>query len=285
MPHSPLPLPLQFALRLRAMYPATVIRQAVSSHFPNPTLEAMRRDPSAGMRLAGLPPDPWQIQVMRSPSRRMLFLCSRQVGKSTTAAALALRKATLTAESLTLLLSPGERQSGEIFRKVMEQFRRLGRPIATTKETALTVEFRNGSRIVALPENEEAIRGYSGVGLLVIDEASRVTDDLYRAVRPMLATSGGTLVGLSTPFGKRGWFFDAWTGKNDGAADPWERYKVTAAQCPRITAEFLAEERAALGERWYNQEYFCTFEDAVDAVFSQVDIQAAVSADVTPLFG
>jgi hypothetical protein len=95
----------------------------------------------------------------------------------------------------------------------------------------------------------------------------------------MLAVSQGRLVALSTPFGKRGWFHDEWHGQG-----PWERVKIVADQCPRITAEFLAEERRALGERWYRQEYLCSFEDTIDAVFAYEDIQAALKNDVTPLF-
>jgi hypothetical protein len=95
----------------------------------------------------------------------------------------------------------------------------------------------------------------------------------------MLAVSQGRLVALSTPFGKRGWYHDEWHG--DGA---WQRVKITAEQCPRISPEFLAEERRALGERWYRQEYLCSFEDTIDAVFSWADIQAALSDDVKPLF-
>jgi len=246
--------------------------------------QVMRRDPALGMHLAGLPPDPWQEAVLRSKAARMLFLCSRQVGKSTTAAALALQTAIL-GKALILLLSPGQRQSGEIFRKILDQYRALAEPVETIRETVLTVEFANGSRIIALPENEETVRSYSGVNLLIIDEASRVMDDLYRAVRPMLATSGGRLVGLSTPFGKRGWFFEAWDGKGKDGPGAWERYKVTAMECPRITPEFLAEEERELGARWYRQEYLCSFEDAIDAVFSQGDIQAALAQDVKPLFG
>jgi hypothetical protein len=95
----------------------------------------------------------------------------------------------------------------------------------------------------------------------------------------MLAVSQGTLVALSTPFGKRGWFHDEWHGEND-----WHRVKVTADQCPRISPEFLAEERRALGARWYAQEYGCEFSECLDAVFSWADIQAALSDDVKPLF-
>jgi hypothetical protein len=95
----------------------------------------------------------------------------------------------------------------------------------------------------------------------------------------MLAVSQGRLVALSTPFGKRGWFHDEWYGEGF-----WERVKITAPECPRIPAEFLAEERRALGERWYRQEFLCSFEDTIDAVFAYEDIQAALDNDLEPLF-
>jgi hypothetical protein len=225
-------------------------------------------------------PDPWQTTLLRSPCKRLLLLCSRQAGKSTTAAALALLTALLRPGSLILLLSPTLRQSGELFRKVQELYRALGRPIPTVgpRDNALKMELSNGSRVVSLPGNEETVRCFSGVALLVVDEAARVPDDLYRAVRPMLAVSGGRLICLSTPFGKRGFFFEEWS-----RGQSWERVRIAAAQCPRIPAEFLAEERRSLGERWYRQEYECSFEDTVDAVFRSEDIAAALSDSVKPL--
>jgi hypothetical protein len=83
-----------------------------------------------------------------------------------------------------------------------------------------------------------------------------VPDDLYRAARPMLAASGGRLICLSTPFGKRGFFYDCWV---KGGAD-WHRIEIPASQVPRFSADFLAKERRALGESWYRQEYCCSFE-------------------------
>jgi hypothetical protein len=209
----------------------------------------------------------------------LLLLCSRQSGKSLTAAALAVQTALLMPGSLTLLLSPTERQSGELFRdKVKRLYNGLGRPVGTAAETALTMTLANGSRVVSLPGAEGTIRGYSGVALLVIDEAARVPDPVYCAARPMLAVSKGRLCCLSTPFGKRGWFFEEWHGPGQ-----WERVKITADQCPRIPAAFLAEERLALGERWYRQEYQCSFEDTVGAVFAHADIHAALTDDIEPL--
>lgn len=245
----------------------------------HPALPSLRDDPAGLMALAGLPPDPWQEELLRSEPPRVLLLCSRQAGKSTVAAALALRAALLRPRAPVLLLSPSLRQSGELFRKVLDLFGALGRPVGVTAESALRLELANGSRVVSLPGDEGTIRGFSGVAMLIIDEAARVTDALYYAVRPILAVSGGRLVALSTPFGKRGWFHDEWHGEGD-----WERVRVTAGQCPRIPAAFLAEERRALGERWYRQEYECSFEDVIDAVFSYADIQAALSGEARPLF-
>jgi hypothetical protein len=194
-------------------------------------------------------------------------------------AALALSSALLTPDSPVLLLSPSDRQSAELFRKVVDLYDACGRPVPTTARTARRLELANGSRVLSLPGTERTVRGFSEVALLVIDEAARVDDALYIAVRPMLAVSGGRLIALSTPYGKRGWFHDEWHNESN-----WQRVRITAEQCPRITKEFLAEERRSLGSRWYRQEYDCEFVETVDAVFSMEDIQAARSSDIEPLF-
>jgi len=243
----------------------------------NPTIEAIEADPAEILTRAGMTADPWQEALLRSSDSRVLMLCSRQAGKSQTAAALALRAALLEAPALVLLLSPSQRQSGELFRaKLLPLWRALGSPFRAQAPTQLTLELSNGSRIVSLPGQEETIRCFSGVRMLVIDEAARVPDDLYRAVRPMLAVSRG----LSSAYAKAGWFYETWTGD-----EAWHRVKITADQCPRITPEFLAEERQALGARWFNMEYMGEFGELVDAVFSTGDIEAAMRDDVAPLFG
>jgi Terminase large subunit, T4likevirus-type, N-terminal len=242
-------------------------------------LDELRAEPDRLMSISGMPPDPWQSELLRTDAERMLLLCSRQAGKSTVAAALALRVALMQPGSPILILSPTDRQSGELFRKILASYRALDRPVVASAETVHQLQLANGSRILSLPGTEKTVRCYSGVALLIIDEAARVDDALYRAVRPMLAVSKGRLIALSTPFGKRGWFHDAWHSN-----EPWQRLRITADECPRITREFLAEERRALGDRWYRQEYLCSFEDVVDAVFAYSDIQAALRDDVKPLF-
>jgi len=230
-------------------------------------------------RSLGIDPDPWQEQLLRSEASRMLLNCCRQSGKSTMAGIVALHKSLVAPGSLVLILAPAERQAKELFSKVAEAYHALGHAIPAESYRKLGMELTNGSRIEALPGTEKTVRGFSGVDLLVVDEASRVADELYYAVRPMLAISGGRLMLLSTPYGKRGVFFEEWS-----QGEGWERYEVPAAECPRIPTSFLDEERRALPAWIYRQEYECSFEETEDQVFSHELVSAAVTDEVTPLF-
>jgi Terminase large subunit, T4likevirus-type, N-terminal len=226
-------------------------------------------------RNVGLDPDPWQVDLLRSSATRILLNCSRQTGKSTITALCAVHAAHFETGALVLLLSPTLRQSQELFKKALAIHRGLKHPVATEAESALRLELKNGSRIISLPGKEHTVRGYSGVRLLAVDEAARVPDDLYFSVRPMLAVSGGRLMALSTPFGTRGWWYEAW--RSD---ETWERYQVAAKDCPRIPPEFLAEERRTMGEWWYAQEYECEFLDAETQPFGREDVDRAFEEEV-----
>jgi hypothetical protein len=250
-------------------------------------LEAARRAARAEVpadrvefaRLLGLEPDEWQRRLLSSNAPQVLINCGRQTGKSTIAATLALHQALSSPASLVLVLAPAERQAKELFSKVTAFYRGLGYPIPADSYRKLGMELKNGSRIEALPGTEKTVRGFSAVDLLLVDEASRVSDELYHAVRPMLAVSGGRLLMLSTPFGKRGEFYEAW----ENGANAWERYEVPASQCPRISEEFLASERRAMPERVFRQEFLCEFTETDDQVFSHDLVMGALTEDLEPL--
>jgi len=241
----------------------------------------MALDPAAFARDGlGFHPDDWQANVLRWNGQRAILNCSRQSGKSTIAAVLALHRALYYPGSLVLLVSPSLRQSGELFRKVSDSLKALKQPPQLTEDNKLSLTLDNGSRVVSLPSKEATVRGFSGVDLIIEDEASRVPDELYGAVRPMLAVSNGRLILMSTPFGKRGHFHDEWTE----GGDTWERMEVKATECPRISAEFLEEERNSRGDWWYRQEYGCEFVEALDQLFSYESVMGSLSSEVKPLF-
>jgi hypothetical protein len=232
-------------------------------------------------RLVGYQPDSWQEQLLHSTAARVLINASRQSGKSSMAAVIAMHQALAAPSSTVLILSPALRQSAELYRKCAEIYSALGRPVSADSETRLSLDLSNGSRVLSLPgRTGDTVRGYTA-DLLICDEASRIGDDLYASIRPMLATTGGRLLTLSTPAGRRGWWFEAWTSDGDG----WERYEVRVEDVPRISEEFIEEERRALPRRIFDQEYRCQFVETEDAVFTLEDVDSAITSDVTPLFG
>lgn len=232
-------------------------------------------DPVQLASKAGLEPDVWQADFLRSDAPRVLLNCCRQSGKSTMTAFLGVHTALYDPGSLVLMLSPSLRQSQEIFKKASNLYQAVGQAAPKQSESALRLELQNGSRIISLPGKEQTVRGFSGVRLLAIDEAARVSDELYYSVRPMLAVSGGRLVALSTPFGSRGWWYEAWRSE-----ETWERYEVPATECPRISQEFLEEEQRTLGEWWFAQEYECKFLDAESQAFQREDVDRAFEEEV-----
>lgn len=180
-----------------------------------------------------------------------------------------------------MVFSPTLRQSIEFARYVRRMDRALGHPVRRAREALTQVEWANGARLLSLPDSQEGVVGFTPT-LVVIDEGSRVSDGLYKSVRPMLAL-GAELLALSTPFGKRGWFFDLWSDPR--RLGRFAHWRVTWRECPRITPEFLAEERVELGDRWFRQEWETSFEDAVDAVFARDVIRAGRGGeDVEPLW-
>jgi hypothetical protein len=278
---------------------------------------ARQVDPVAYLWHMGFEPDPWQAAFLRSDHPSKLLNCSRQVGKSTVSAGSACHRAIYMPGSLILLVAPGERQSLELMRKVYEFYAQSIDAPPLVHEGASELETVTGSRIVALPGKEGTVRGYSAVDLLIIDEASRVPDELFIAVLPMLAISRGSLYTLSTPFGSRGWWWEevervkgyrrALRAQREGrripvpmytpfmedrnvvegklklpVLAPWDYYEVEGADCPRLTPEYLDRMKQTMGEWWYNQEYRAMFMDAQTAPFTMAQIEQAFMEEVEP---
>ena len=227
----------------------------------------------------GFQPDAAQARVLATRSRRVAMNCTRQWGKSTVTAAKAVHQAYTAPESLTLVVSPSARQTAEFLRKAGEFVRRLKVAVKGDGDNELSLLLPNRSRIVGVPGKESTVRGFSAVSLVLVDEAARVEDEMYLAVRPMLAVSHGALWLMSTPFGKRGFFYETWI---EGGSE-WERVRVPAQECPRIERGFLEEERKTMGDRWYRQEYECEFVDSVSGIFDRELVERAITRDVKPL--
>jgi len=220
--------------------------------------------------------DDWQQDLIRAHGAQ-LVLCSRQSGKSHSVAIRALHDLLYRPDAMIVAASPTEDQSKELFRRLTAFYDRVpSAPRAVTRNTT-ELELETGARCCAVPGSERTIRSKSAVTLLIIDEASRIEDSLISAVTPMLATTDGDLIALTTPFGKRGWFYSQW---RDG--EGYQRTKKTVLDCPRISPVFLEKERKRLGPLLFTQEYMCEFIDPGSSTFSSELIDACLSRDFEP---
>ena len=221
----------------------------------------------------GFVPDAWQAQLLRSRSRWILLNCSRQSGKSTTTAIVALHQA-IYDPGLVLCVSPSLRQSRELFAKVIGFLKSIEPVIPLEEDNKSSCELSNGSRIVSLPGDPDTVRGYSAPKLVITDEAAYVSDAMQAAIAPMLAVSQGRQIDMSSPNGRRGYFYENWV-----SGEGIERIKIIGRECPRIGAEFLDKMHQKLGPMMFAQEFEGEFIDAESSAFSSEMIELALVDD------
>lgn len=256
-------------------------------------------------------PDPWQLKVIAGSAAQQLVCIPRQCGKSLVAAAKATIIVLTRPKALVSIISRSQDQASEVLRKVKDfhaayqEERTSGgarpwepKPVrmieaaqreadaqatATVTNSVMTMELGNGGRIRSMPCSANTTVGYTN-DLLILDEASRIPDAVYFPLRPTLAKARsvgkGQLLVMSTPNGKRGWFWEAWRdcieAEEKGEQPDWDRTTIRVEECPRISKNFLDGELRGMGSLWYNQEYNCVFGDAIGAVFREEDIKRAM---------
>ena len=217
-------------------------------------------------------PDPWQVELLHAGDEFILVLASRQVGKSTTIACIVWHM--LAQGKFVVLIAPSERQSKELFRKVMTFKHRSH--IMAVRSTQTELELSNGGRLVCAPSSSDTIRGYSAVDCLVLDEAAFMDDDTITAVLPMRAEDGRILMS-TTPNGARGFFYEVW---KDGMA---RRINARSIEIPRLQRK-VAFDRAHMPKIRFEVEHLCSFIGSGKPYFNPIAIEAALSQEVTPLW-
>ena len=248
-----------------------------------------RLDPTYIMKKGGFEAANWQREFLASTSNRILLLCPRQVGKSESISVLALNRALNFPGRPVLIIAPKEDQAQETLRKVKHYLRfMVNVNIKECKIAEKKIELPNGSRIIALPD-KDTIRGASNASMVALDEASRLSDSIYAAVEPMVGKDTKFIM-ASTPFGKKGLFFNTWErlekpviGKKN--LNAWHKIKVTIYDCLYRYSKDVIEAKKTdinLSKKEFNQEYMCEFVDTVDNVFDRKLVDAAFSDEVIP---
>lgn len=214
---------------------------------------AYHLDPALWMReIAGIPPRPWQEQFLRvHRGASVLILTARQVGKTTAAATAMAHTAVFKPGSLSVAACPAQRQSAELLRKARGTIIKADAKLVS--DNVYGLELENGARVLALPGNEDSIRGLTVDGWIVVDEAGYVDDEMIAALRPMKAQRpDARFVMLSTANSRTDPFWSAW----ESGGQSWTRIQVTVDKDPSLySTAHLTEERLVLGEDRFKREY------------------------------
>lgn len=199
----------------------------------------------------------------------------RQTGKTSTIAIRAIHHAFSNPKTLTLVVSPSLRQSMIMFDRILD-YTYSSELLAgsVSRKTRTVVELTNGSRIVALPCSANLLRGYTA-HMVVVDEAAFLDDTIITSILfPMLATTKGSLILLSTPWGKQNYFYRAFM-------DPaFSTHKIPSTECPLISEEFLEEQRRSMTKAAFAMEFEAEFIEEATAYFPMELIKSCVDPDL-----
>lgn len=241
--------------------------------------------------------DSWQQEALNHKGH--LLLCTgRQVGKTYIMARKVSERLLSQPKCRIIVVSLTEDQAKLIIVMILDYLEKLNYSLidrkAKNKPTQNRIILKNGSSVIARPVGNtgDAVRGFTG-DVLVIDEASRMPDLVWTAARPVLLTTAGEVWMCSTPYGKQGYFWEAFQNKNN-------KYKVihisseevikTREICETWTEKqrdaaikFLEEERKDMTALQYGQEYLGLFLDDLKQFFEDELIEKACILERDPL--
>lgn len=269
-------------------------------------------DPARYLESLGFELFDWQKAVLQDPAKRIIINGCRQAGKSTIMSGLVCHRAKFFPKSTSIILAPSKDQASLDMRKIIDFIGMDDTYPARKHETTEEIELANGSWIKVVTATDKSARGYSKPDIVLFDEASRIEESVFNAVKPMITGHKvARMVEISTPYGKMGFFWKHWNSKS------WRKYLVTSPYDAReesgeyhvfrrkVSREILPtyclrenqqcelyesprhqdEEEQALNLEdmdylLYRQEFLCEFVDNADQVFQQTMVERMFHKDI-----
>jgi Terminase large subunit, T4likevirus-type, N-terminal len=217
-------------------------------------------------------PTPYETELLDDDSKRIYVCWARQSGKSTTLAARMIHRCLKYPGKLRLIVAPGLRQSMIMMDKIQDFIYAMPKSVRReliSKMQRTTIRFTNGSRIVALPNSPNLLRGYSAAEVLT-DEAAFFRDDdliFFNVLYPMLQKPpGGTLIASSTPWGKNTVFYKFSQNPN------FKKHHITwreVVDANLATTAFIEEMRRSMPTDRFRREFEAEFTEDETAYLPQ----------------
>ena len=235
--------------------------------------------------------DDWQQEAINHEGH--LLLCTgRQCGKTFIMSRKIAKFMMDHPSSRIIVVSLTEDQAHLMIIMVLDYLQKNFKPYIARgrhKPTKSSIQLKNNSLVRARPVGNtgDAVRGFTG-DILVIDEASRMGEDIFTSSKPTLLITGGKIWMCSTPFGKKGYFYECYLNKHN-------RFKVIKVNSEEVvqnrkiseswseeqreaSLQLLKEEKEEMSELQYGQEFLGLFLDDLQQFFPDKLIRRCMTA-------
>ena len=220
---------------------------------------------------------PWEFQERLiqtyHENRFSITMMPRQTGKSTSAAGYLLWFGMFKPDSTILVAAHKYDGAQEIMQRVRYAYEACPNHIraGVVSYNKGSIEFDNGSRIVAQTTTENTGRGMS-ITLLYCDEFAfvrpTIAKEFWTSISPTLSTGGGAII-TSTPNSDEDQFAFIWKGANKTedefgntkllGINGFKAYRAYWSEHPDRDEDWANEQRAILGIERFRREMDCDF--------------------------
>lgn len=203
---------------------------------------------------------PWQQDgynyIANSPNQGKILVikAKRQVGKNFLGTAVLLNYCSM--GKINAILEPSLNQCRRVFKQITKALSRSGL-LASCNASTLTIEFKNGAEIMFKSAAQgDNLRGDTITGILIIDEAAFIEDDVIETILPTIDANNANLMIISTPLFTSGYFYEEYIseGLNKLVLD-WNDYDTSCF----LSATKLEEYRRRLSPNKFKSEYLGQF--------------------------
>lgn len=216
-------------------------------------------------------PHELQRKIISDSTRFVVACCSRRIGKTQAGEDWILRQALKKPESINWWIAPTYQQTLKTFRALANIARQM--PASQINRAELRIVFYNGSEIYAKSaQNPDNLRG-AGLDTVVMDEAAFIQEEIWTdIIRPMLVTTEGRALFLSTPNG-RNWFWHLWLRCLDEKQQDWSGHHYTVYDAPHtlIPPDEIEDIRNNVPSQTFRQEFMAEFLEGGGAVFRNLE--------------
>lgn len=170
-----------------------------------------------------------------------------------------------------MYLSPTIKQARKVFKEIVKAISKSS-IFLKSNEAYLEILLKNGSVIAfASAEQGENLRGYTISGVLIVDEAAYIEDDVFTALLPTTDVYHAPIVIVSTPRFRNGFFYNYYldgTEKKDAIYSyDWSKYDKSEV----LSSERLLFYKQRLPLDKFTQDYLGEFTDIGFGVFGDFD--------------